>query len=195
MLTATRPPQLKTVLIATGVILTLAMGVRHGFGMWMQPISQSNGWSRETYSLAMALQNLMWGALGALAGGFADRYGPGRVIERSVGIQVRTNLADGIYRLSTFVPEVPPAGFSFNQFLIETTVVGLAGALGVFGRAQGTFAATGSVVISGLPRSHAQTSSPVSATATRCANGASCTTEHPCGGICSRATSNPFRWT
>ena len=59
MLTATRAPDLKTVLIAAGMVLTLAMGVRHGFGFWLQPISQTHGWSRETYSLAMALQNLM----------------------------------------------------------------------------------------------------------------------------------------
>ncbi len=48
MSTSTQPLDLKTVLLATGVILTLAMGVRHGFGFWMQPISQANGWSRET---------------------------------------------------------------------------------------------------------------------------------------------------
>jgi hypothetical protein len=41
-----RQLNLKTILIASGVVLTLAMGVRHGFGFWMQPISQANGWSR-----------------------------------------------------------------------------------------------------------------------------------------------------
>ena len=80
MLTATRPPQLKTVLIASGLILTLAMGVRHGFGFWLQPISQAHGWSRETYSLAIALQNLMWGAFGPFAGMAADRFGTARVV-------------------------------------------------------------------------------------------------------------------
>jgi MFS family permease len=38
------------------------------------------GWGREVFSFSIALQNLMWGVLGAVAGGFADRYGPGRVI-------------------------------------------------------------------------------------------------------------------
>ncbi|TWI61468.1 putative MFS family arabinose efflux permease [Pseudoduganella lurida] len=76
------PPSLdlKKVLVATGVILTLAMGVRHGFGFWMQPISLANGWSRETYSLAMALQNLLWGAFGPFAGMVADRWGTLRVV-------------------------------------------------------------------------------------------------------------------
>ncbi|MBA5690190.1 MFS transporter [Rugamonas apoptosis] len=80
MITTSRTPSLKTVLLASGVILTLAMGVRHGFGLWMQPISQAHGWSRETYSLAMALQNLMWGAFGPFAGMAADRFGTMRVV-------------------------------------------------------------------------------------------------------------------
>lgn len=80
MLTAPRPPQLKTVLLAGGLVLTLAMGVRHGFGFWLQPISQAHGWTRETYSLAMALQNLMWGVFGPFAGLAADRFGTARVV-------------------------------------------------------------------------------------------------------------------
>lgn len=80
MFIASRAPTLKTVLIASGVVLTLAMGVRHGFGFWMQPISQANGWTRETYSLAQAMQNLMWGAFGPFAGMAADRFGTTRVV-------------------------------------------------------------------------------------------------------------------
>ena len=80
MFTASRPPHLKTVLIASGIVLTLAMGVRHGFGFWLQPISQAHGWTRETYSLALALQNLMWGIFGPFAGMAADRYGTARVV-------------------------------------------------------------------------------------------------------------------
>ncbi|WP_025916649.1 MFS transporter [Herminiimonas sp. CN] len=77
---ASRTPDLKVILIATGLILTLAMGVRHGFGFWLQPISQAQGWTRETFSLAIALQNLMWGVFGPFAGMAADRYGTMRVV-------------------------------------------------------------------------------------------------------------------
>ncbi len=76
---ATRP-DLTTVLIASGFILTLAMGVRHGFGFWMQPIAQGHGWTRETYSLALAVQNLMWGVFGPFAGMAVDKFGTTRVI-------------------------------------------------------------------------------------------------------------------
>jgi MFS family permease len=80
MFTTSRTPSLSTVLIASGAVLTLAMGVRHGFGFWLQPISQAHGWTRETYSLAMALQNLMWGVFGPFAGMAADRFGTARVV-------------------------------------------------------------------------------------------------------------------
>lgn len=80
MSSPTHAPSLKTVLIASGVVLTLAMGVRHGLGFWLQPISQAHGWTRETYSLAMAMQNLMWGAFGPFAGMAADRFGTMRVV-------------------------------------------------------------------------------------------------------------------
>lgn len=80
MLTATHAPTFKAVLIASGIVLALAMGVRHGFGFWLQPISQAHGWTRETFSLALALQNLMWGVFGPFAGMAADRFGTARVV-------------------------------------------------------------------------------------------------------------------
>jgi MFS family permease len=80
MFTSSRAPSLKTVLLASGLILTMAMGVRHGFGFWLKPISQAHGWTRETFSLAMALQNLMWGVIGPFAGMAADRFGTARVV-------------------------------------------------------------------------------------------------------------------
>jgi len=60
--------------------MLISFGIRAGFGLFMQPISMEHGWGREVLSLSLALQQLAWGALGAIAGGFADRYGPARVI-------------------------------------------------------------------------------------------------------------------
>jgi len=60
--------------------MTISFGIRAGFGLFMQPMSLEYGWGREVFSFSIALQNLMWGALGAVAGGFADRFGPGRVV-------------------------------------------------------------------------------------------------------------------
>ncbi len=68
------------VLICSGLILTLAMGIRHGFGLFLQPMSADLHWGRETFALAIAVQNLVWGATQPFAGMIADKYGSGRVV-------------------------------------------------------------------------------------------------------------------
>jgi MFS family permease len=68
------------VLICGAAIVTLSMGVRHGFGLWLQPITQAQGWTRESFSLALAIQNLSWGVFGIFAGMAADRFGALRVL-------------------------------------------------------------------------------------------------------------------
>lgn len=71
---------LRRILICGGMIVTLSMGVRQGFGMWLQPMTQEHGWSREAFAFALALQNLVWGMSQPLAGMVADRYGAVRVL-------------------------------------------------------------------------------------------------------------------
>ena len=68
------------VLVCGGAIVTLSMGIRHGFGLWLQPITQEQGWTRETFAFAMAIQNLSWGIFGIFAGMLADRFGGYRVL-------------------------------------------------------------------------------------------------------------------
>ena len=68
------------VLAFGAAIVTLSMGIRHGFGLWLQPITQAQGWTRETFAFAIAIQNLSWGVFGIFAGMVADRFGAFRVI-------------------------------------------------------------------------------------------------------------------
>jgi MFS family permease len=68
------------VLICGGLVVTLSMGIRHGFGLWLQPITQAQGWTRETFAFAIAVQNLAWGVIGVFAGMVADRFGASRVL-------------------------------------------------------------------------------------------------------------------
>ena len=68
------------VLVCGAAIVTLSMGIRHGFGLWLQPITQAQGWTRETFAFAIAVQNLSWGLFGIFAGMIADRFGAFRVI-------------------------------------------------------------------------------------------------------------------
>jgi len=67
------------VLICGGLILTLALGLRHGFGLFLQPMTSDLHWGRESFALALAVQNLVWGASQPFAGMIADKYGAGRV--------------------------------------------------------------------------------------------------------------------
>jgi MFS family permease len=66
---------IKQVLIFGGLMVTLSMGIRHGFGLFNLPITSANGWGRETFALTIALQNLIWGAVQPITGALADRYG------------------------------------------------------------------------------------------------------------------------
>jgi MFS family permease len=68
------------VLICGALIVTLSMGIRHGFGLWLQPITMDRGWTRQTFGFAMAVQNLAFGLAGPFAGMLADRFGAFRVI-------------------------------------------------------------------------------------------------------------------
>jgi len=68
------------VLACGAAIVTLSMGIRHGFGLWLQPITQEMGWTRQSFALALAIQNIAWGLVGVFAGMAADRFGAFRVL-------------------------------------------------------------------------------------------------------------------
>jgi MFS family permease len=68
------------VLTAAIVVLLVAMGVRASFGLLMQPMGLDRGFTRETFSLAFAIQNIVWGLGAPLAGALSDKYGSGRTI-------------------------------------------------------------------------------------------------------------------
>jgi len=72
-LPATLP--IRQILVCGALIVTLSMGIRHGFGLWLQPICMERGWTRETYSFALAIQNLVWGLAGPFVGWWADKRG------------------------------------------------------------------------------------------------------------------------
>ncbi len=69
------------VVIAAGcAIAMIGFGVRSVFGLFQDPVTLAHGWSRETFSMALAVQNLLWGLGVPVAGMIADRFGPSRVI-------------------------------------------------------------------------------------------------------------------
>ena len=91
------------ILIVGGMLVTLSMGIRHGFGLFNLPITTANGWGRETFAFAIALQNLIWGASQPFAGALADRFGSLKVM-----------LSGGaLYFLGLVLMAVSTSSFSF----------------------------------------------------------------------------------
>jgi MFS family permease len=68
------------VLGAGAALLAISLGIRHTFGLFLAPMSRDNGWTREVFSLAIAIQNLAFGVAQPFAGRLADRFGAGKVI-------------------------------------------------------------------------------------------------------------------
>lgn len=67
-------------LIGSAFILALSLGIRHGFGLYLVPMSHEFGWSHQVFSLAIAMQNLFWGAVQPFTGALADKYGSKKVV-------------------------------------------------------------------------------------------------------------------
>lgn len=94
-------PRTKAILICGAIVLSISLGVRHAFGLYLQPISLEYGWGRETFALAIAIQNLVWGISQPFAGMIADRRGAS-VVVLGGGILFAAGIA-----LMTVVTSVP----------------------------------------------------------------------------------------
>lgn len=68
------------ILVLGSLVVTLAMGLRHGFGLFLEPMSAELGWGRGVFAFALAIQNLLWGLSQPFAGALADRYGAARAV-------------------------------------------------------------------------------------------------------------------
>ncbi|HMA72927.1 MAG TPA: MFS transporter [Xanthobacteraceae bacterium] len=77
------------VIIVCGCLMAiLSFGPRSALGFFLAPMSQENGWGRDVFSLALAMQNLLWGAAQPFAGAIADRYGALRVLSGGAAMYV-----------------------------------------------------------------------------------------------------------
>jgi MFS family permease len=95
--------------VAGGIVMGAALGVRNVQGLFLLPVTLDRGWSRETFGLALALQNLLWGVAQPFTGMIADRFGSARVIFTgavlyALGLLVMAHAATtGIYTLGVGV--------------------------------------------------------------------------------------------
>lgn len=118
------------VLLGSALILALSLGVRHGFGLFLPPMSAQFGWGREVFALAIALQNLIWGLAQPFTGALADRFGAAKVVIvggvlYAVGL-VLMGLSDSLLTLSLSAGLLIGIGLSGTSFSVILGVVGRA---------------------------------------------------------------------
>ncbi|QIC79435.1 MFS transporter [Acinetobacter indicus] len=101
-------------LMGSAIILALSLGVRHAFGLYLVPMSHEFGWGHNVFSLAIAMQNLIWGAVQPITGAFADKYGSKIVV--AVG--------GTLYALGLLLMAVSSTGWLLN--LSAGLILGLA---------------------------------------------------------------------
>jgi len=68
------------IVLAGSLIAMMNFGTRSTLGLFLTPQSQVNEWGRDVFSLAIAIQNLLWGTVQPFAGMLADRFGIVRVM-------------------------------------------------------------------------------------------------------------------
>ena len=139
------------ILICGGLALTIALGTRHSFGLFLQPMTVDLGWGRQTFSFAIAIQNLVYGIATPFTGMIADKYGAGRVMAAgallyAIGLVMMAFSTSGIeFGVSAGI--VVGIGLSCSGFSIvygvigrafpvekRSVALGLAGAAGSFGQ-------------------------------------------------------------
>jgi MFS family permease len=69
------PAQSRRILIGTALLLTLGMGIRQSFGLFLEPVTRDLAVTAADFTLALAAQNVVWGLSQALVGALADRFG------------------------------------------------------------------------------------------------------------------------
>ena len=104
------------IIVAGCLIALLGFGARSSFGLFLEPMSADRGWGRETFAVALAIQNLIWGLGVPIASALSDRYGPPRI------------LAAGaiVYGLGTWGMTVTTTGTGLTLFAGVLTGLGIA---------------------------------------------------------------------
>lgn len=117
------------ILLAGSLCALIAFGLRASLGLFLKPMSMDLGWGRETFAVALAIQNLMWGAFQPFATAAAEKWGTARIVALG-GILY----ASGLYLMSV---SVDPLAFQLTAGLMvgmAQSGCALAVVLGAVGR-------------------------------------------------------------
>lgn len=135
-------------LLGASLILALSLGTRHGFGLFLPPMSAEFGWGREVFAFAIALQNLIWGLAQPITGALADRFGARKAIVIGGMLYVLgllcMGMADSPLSLSLSAGLLIGIGLSGTSFSVILGVVGRAVPVEKRSMAMGIAAAAGS---------------------------------------------------
>jgi predicted MFS family arabinose efflux permease len=104
-------------IVLSGLIISLCMGLRQSLGLFMRPMTLDLGISAATFGFSIALQNIVWGVSQPFVGALADRYGP-----RPVLIGTALMYAAGL--LLMVVSKGIPGGLEVAGFLIGIGTAG-----------------------------------------------------------------------
>jgi len=117
-------------LLLSGLIISLCMGLRQSLGLFMRPMTLDLGISAATFSFSLALQNIVWGLSQPFVGALADRYGPRPVL-------IGTALLYGAGLLLMAFSKGIPGGLELAGFLagIGTAGTGFGVLIGTISRA------------------------------------------------------------
>ncbi|WP_442969224.1 MFS transporter [Pseudomonas sp. Q1-7] len=136
------------ILLGASLILALSLGIRHGFGLFLAPMSGEFGWGREVFAFSIALQNLIWGLAQPFTGALADRFGAARTVIvggvlYALGL-VLMGYSDSALSLSFSAGLLIGLGLSGTSFSVILGVVGRAVPVEKRSMAMGIAAAAGS---------------------------------------------------
>ena len=117
------------IMLAGATLVSATLGIRQVFGLFLQPISMELGAGFQLFSLAIAIQNLVWGLSSPVFGAAADRYGPWRVAAMGALLY-----GGGLFLMASFVTD---AGIFIGQILIGLGLgsAGISIAIGAVARA------------------------------------------------------------
>jgi MFS family permease len=135
-------------MVGGSLILALSLGTRHGFGLFLPPMSAEFGWGREVFAFSIALQNLVWGLAQPFTGALADRLGAKRTIIvggvlYAIGLALM-GLADSPWSLSLSAGLLIGLGLSGTSFSVILGAIGRAVPVEKRSMAMGIASAAGS---------------------------------------------------
>ena len=108
-------------LVLSGLIISLCMGLRQSLGLFMRPMTLEFGISAATFGFSIALQNIVWGLSQPFVGAAADRYGARSVLmvtafayAAGLILMLAANAFPGALHLAGFLAGVGTAGTGFG---------------------------------------------------------------------------------